>query len=54
MERAQTDRPRVDTPRQIGSYHLITCLVPTGRRSPAAVRLAGDGPRPTGFGAVRN
>lgn len=87
MERAQTDRPRVDTPRRIGSYCLITRLDPTGSGfppapervvraldaalaeildgahatgvrhaglSPATVLPAGDGPRLTSFGAVRN
>ncbi|MET7716801.1 serine/threonine protein kinase [Streptomyces sp. NPDC005407] len=30
MERAQTERPRADTPRQIGPYYLITRFDPTG------------------------
>ncbi|MCX4823440.1 serine/threonine protein kinase [Streptomyces sp. NBC_01142] len=30
MERVHTERPRADTPRQIGPYHLITRLDPTG------------------------
>ncbi|MFC4609392.1 serine/threonine protein kinase [Streptomyces maoxianensis] len=30
MERAQTERSRADTPRQIGPYHLITRLDPAG------------------------
>ncbi|MER5460673.1 serine/threonine protein kinase [Streptomyces sp. NPDC002668] len=36
MERAQTERPRVDTPRQIGPYYLITRLDPTGPGFPPA------------------
>ncbi len=34
VERAHTERPRVDTPRRIGPYHLITRLDPVGPGTP--------------------